>query len=64
MKELQGKTVVISGGAEGIGFGIAQAMAESDLPYIISFVIGKDGRILDGTSLENAISILVDRNGK
>ena len=35
--------------------GIAQAMAATGHPYIISFVIGKDGRILDGTSLERAI---------
>ena len=27
MNQFFGKTVVISGGAEGIGFGIAQAMA-------------------------------------
>lgn len=39
----------------GEALGIAQAMAETDRPYIISFVIGKDGRMLDGTSLKEAI---------
>lgn len=32
--------------------GIALAMAESDSPYIISFVIDRSGRVLDGNSLE------------
>jgi homocysteine S-methyltransferase len=31
--------------------GIARAMEKTSLPYIISFVIGRDGRILDGTGL-------------
>jgi S-methylmethionine-dependent homocysteine/selenocysteine methylase len=35
--------------------GMAQAMAETDRPYIISFVIGKEGCLLDGTPLERAI---------
>ncbi len=39
----------------GEALGMARAMAETGLPYIISFVIGKDGRILDGTVLEEAI---------
>ena len=34
--------------------GIALAMAETDVPYIISFVINREGRILDGTSLERS----------
>jgi len=36
--------------------GIAQAMAATKRPYIISFVIGKDGRVLDGTPLEKGIT--------
>tara|TARA_R100001377_G_scaffold80331_1_gene59158 strand:- start:1381 stop:2292 length:912 start_codon:yes stop_codon:yes gene_type:complete len=36
--------------------GIAQAMQATGLPYIISFVIGADGRVLDGTALEAAIA--------
>lgn len=31
--------------------GMAQAMAETDIPFIVSFVINKEGRILDGNSL-------------
>ena len=34
--------------------GIALAMQTSELPYIISFVINKHGRVLDGSSLEAA----------
>lgn len=39
----------------GEALGIARAMGATGLPYIISFVIGKDGRVLDGTPLEEAI---------
>jgi len=35
--------------------GIARAMASTALPYIISFVIGRDGKLLDGTALDVAI---------
>lgn len=38
--------------------GMAQAMAESELPYIISFMIRKDGRLLDGTSITEAVRIV------
>lgn len=34
--------------------GIALAMSETRLPYIISFVINKESNILDGTSLERS----------
>lgn len=33
--------------------GIALSMAETNIPFIISFVINKEGKILDGSSLEN-----------
>lgn len=33
-------------------------MAQSGLPYFISFVVGKDGKVLDGTPLDQAIAIL------
>ena len=36
--------------------GLAQAMAATGAPYLISFVICADGRLLDGTSLSTAIS--------
>jgi S-methylmethionine-dependent homocysteine/selenocysteine methylase len=35
--------------------GIARAMAATDLPYLISFVISRDGRVLDGTPLLDAV---------
>lgn len=35
--------------------GIALAMEVTGLPYIISFVIGADGRVLDGTEIHAAI---------
>jgi S-methylmethionine-dependent homocysteine/selenocysteine methylase len=39
----------------GEALGIARAMERTGLPYIISFVIGRDGRILDGTALWDAV---------
>lgn len=41
--------------------GIAKAMEITGVPYIISFVISRDGRVLDGSSLEAAIN-LIDSN--
>jgi homocysteine S-methyltransferase len=38
--------------------GIARAMSATEVPYIISFVIDRMGRILDGTSLEVAFDII------
>ena len=38
--------------------GMASAMAEAELPYIISFMIRKTGRLLDGTPLSEAIQIV------
>ena len=38
--------------------GMAAAMAETGIPYLISFVIDREGRILDGTSLEKAFSYI------
>lgn len=35
--------------------GVSEAMAESGLPHVISFVLGRDGRVLDGTPLHAAI---------
>ncbi|WP_320053202.1 homocysteine S-methyltransferase family protein [uncultured Acetobacteroides sp.] len=40
--------------------GMARAMEESEIPYIISFMVKKDGRLLDGTPIAEAIDI-VDR---
>lgn len=38
--------------------GLAKAMAETNLPYIISFMIRKDGYLLDGTFLTDAIRLI------
>lgn len=35
--------------------GMAKAMETTDLPYIISFMIRKDGCLLDGTTINDAI---------
>jgi homocysteine S-methyltransferase len=42
----------------GEAVGIAKAMASTKVPYIISFVINREGYVLDGTPLSEAISIL------
>ncbi|PXA05081.1 homocysteine methyltransferase [Coraliomargarita sinensis] len=36
--------------------GIAKAMAKTDKPYFISFCTGTDGKVLDGTSLSEAMT--------
>jgi S-methylmethionine-dependent homocysteine/selenocysteine methylase len=41
--------------------GIARAIERSGLPYFISFVISRDGRVLDGTALNTAVQ-LIDTN--
>jgi S-methylmethionine-dependent homocysteine/selenocysteine methylase len=38
--------------------GMAKAMSETGLPYIISFMIRKNGRLLDGTSIADAIKFI------
>lgn len=38
--------------------GIARALEKTGLPYFISFVISRDGRVLDGTALHTAIKII------
>jgi homocysteine S-methyltransferase len=39
----------------GEAVGVARAMAATGLPFVISFVIGRDGQVLDGTSLVDAV---------
>lgn len=36
--------------------GMARAMAETGLPYLISFTIGRDGCLVDGTAIHDAIA--------
>lgn len=38
--------------------GMAQAMSATGLPYIISFTIQKDGRLIDGTAISEAIAYI------
>jgi len=38
--------------------GMAQAIADTGLPYIISFTIKKDGRLIDGTTISDAIKYI------
>ena len=38
--------------------GMAKAMAETAIPYIISFMIRKDGKLLDNTPISEAIRII------
>lgn len=40
--------------------GMARAMEATSLPYIISFMIGKNGRLLDGTTINDAIEAIDD----
>ena len=41
--------------------GMAQAMAATGLPYLISFMIRRDGRLVDGASIDQAIAA-IDRD--
>lgn len=38
--------------------GMARAMASTGLPYIISFMLGDDGCLIDGTTLDDAIRLI------
>jgi S-methylmethionine-dependent homocysteine/selenocysteine methylase len=40
--------------------GMAKAFAASDTPYVLSFVLDREGRLLDGTLLETAIDAIDD----
>lgn len=41
--------------AVGEALGVSQAMAECGLPHVVSFVLGQDGGVLDGTPLRAAV---------
>ena len=38
--------------------GIAKAMEVTDIPYIISFVVSRNGKVLDGSSLSEAVNYI------
>lgn len=42
--------------ARSEALGLARAMAKTDLPYVLSFVLRGDGTLLDGTPLAHAIA--------
>lgn len=42
--------------------GMARAMSETGIPYIISFMVQQDGCLLDGTSIADAISFIDQEN--
>ena len=48
--------------AEAVG--VARAMQTTGVPYIISFVISRDGRVLDGTGLAEAIDLVDSGTGR
>ena len=41
--------------------GIAKAMADTEIPYIISFMIHKNGCMIDGTPISEAIGLIDDQ---
>lgn len=45
------------------GLGVARVMAETGLPYAISFVVDRSGCLLDGTKLNDAITRVDDEVG-
>jgi homocysteine S-methyltransferase len=45
------------------GMGVALVMAETGLPYVVSFVVDKAGCLLDGTKLSEAIIRIDDKVG-
>jgi S-methylmethionine-dependent homocysteine/selenocysteine methylase len=43
--------------------GVSLARSDTGLPYVISFVIDKSSRLLDGTLLSDAICLIDERVG-
>lgn len=43
--------------------GMAEALSDTNLPYIISFTIRKDGKLIDGTTIHDAI-VYIDAHTK
>ena len=41
--------------------GLAQAIDDTGIPYVISFTIQKDGKLIDGTTIADAIRYIDDR---
>ncbi len=50
--------------ALGEAAGAARALADTSLPYIISFLVRKDGKLLDGTWLSDAVEYIEEKTHK
>jgi len=44
--------------------GCARALSETDIPYFVSFLVRKDGKLMDGTWLHDAIGYIDDKTDK
>ncbi|MFK7865596.1 MAG: SDR family NAD(P)-dependent oxidoreductase [Pseudohongiellaceae bacterium] len=58
MSELQGKVAVVSGGAEGIGFYIAQSMAKQGMKIVVADIDGKQLEIARHALAEQGAEVL------
>lgn len=58
MSQFAGKTVVVSGGAEGIGFGIAQAMGKQGMNVVLGDIDSKQLDIARTTLESEGINVL------
>lgn len=58
MSEFAGKTAVISGGAEGIGFSIATALGKQGMNVVLGDIDGKQLALAEQTLTEQGIAVL------
>ena len=58
MKDLRGKTAIISGGAEGIGFGVAQDMGRQGMNVVLADINVEQLQRAEKSLLEQGISVL------
>lgn len=58
MSEFAGKTIVVSGGAEGIGFSIAMAMGKEGMKVVLGDIDGKQLKLAEEKLQEAGIEVL------
>ena len=58
MNQFFGKTVVISGGAEGIGFGIAQAMGKQGMNVVLADIDANQLKIAQEKLQKEGVEVL------
>jgi NAD(P)-dependent dehydrogenase (short-subunit alcohol dehydrogenase family) len=58
MSEFAGKTVVISGGAEGIGFGIARALGQQGMNVVLGDIDAKQLQQAEKTLIAEGVDVL------